>query len=221
MRVGVAARQLDQVRYTSHSTRQQPMRIETQPQDHPTATTGETARLLVSFELSQSKWVLTVRAPAEAQSCRASRFRRATRRRPCRACRRGAAPASGAAHRPAGADREYLRGRAGRVLAAPLAGDAGGREAMWSMRHRSSARSAGLLRQNRPDRRGEAAARPGCLAGRRSGCVLDGGALPSVAQEDLRRLSRRRGELVDERTRLSNRVGGTARQPGDCRGSSR
>ncbi len=46
------------------------MRIETQPQDHPTATTGETARLLVSFELSQSKWVLTVRAPASAKLSR-------------------------------------------------------------------------------------------------------------------------------------------------------
>ena len=34
----------------------------------PTATTGETARLLVSFELSQSKWVLTVRAPASSKA---------------------------------------------------------------------------------------------------------------------------------------------------------
>jgi transposase len=31
---------------------------------------------------------------------------------------------------------------------------------------------------------------------------------PSVAQEDIRRLSRERGELVAERTKLSNRVGG-------------
>src|SRR5208282_2883246 len=31
---------------------------------------------------------------------------------------------------------------------------------------------------------------------------------PSVAQEDIRRLSRERGQLVAERTKLSNRVGG-------------
>src|ERR1700722_19470590 len=64
---GSGSQALDRVRYASHSTREQPMRIETQPQDHPTATPGETARLLVSFELSQSKWVLTVRAPASAK----------------------------------------------------------------------------------------------------------------------------------------------------------
>ncbi len=46
------------------------MRIETRPQDHPTATTAEIARLLVSFELSQSKWVLTVRAPGSAKLSR-------------------------------------------------------------------------------------------------------------------------------------------------------
>ncbi len=46
------------------------MRIETRPQDHPTATTAEIARLLVSFELSQSKWVLTIRAPGSAKLSR-------------------------------------------------------------------------------------------------------------------------------------------------------
>src|SRR5208282_2628249 len=61
---------LDRVRYASHTTREQPMRIETQPQDHPTATAAEPATLLVSFELSQSKWVLTVRAPSSAKLSR-------------------------------------------------------------------------------------------------------------------------------------------------------
>jgi transposase len=46
------------------------MRIETQPQDHPTATAAEPATLLVSFELSQSKWVLSVRAPGSAKLSR-------------------------------------------------------------------------------------------------------------------------------------------------------
>jgi transposase len=46
------------------------MRIETRPQDHPTATTAEIATLLVSFELSQSKWVLTVRLPGSAKLSR-------------------------------------------------------------------------------------------------------------------------------------------------------
>jgi hypothetical protein len=50
--------------------RSKPMRIETQPQDHPIATTAETAKLLVSFELSQSKWVLTVRAPGVSKLSR-------------------------------------------------------------------------------------------------------------------------------------------------------
>ena len=39
------------------------MRIESQPQDHPSATAAETATLLVSFELSQSKWVLKMQQP--------------------------------------------------------------------------------------------------------------------------------------------------------------
>src|ERR1017187_1627993 len=52
---GSGGQALDRVRYASHSTREQPMRIETQPQDHPTATAAEIARLLVSVELSQGK----------------------------------------------------------------------------------------------------------------------------------------------------------------------
>lgn len=44
------------------------------------------------------------------------------------------------------------------------------------------------------------------LGGDRQACSMV--VPPSVAQEDLRRLSRERGELVDERTRLSNRIGG-------------
>ena len=44
------------------------------------------------------------------------------------------------------------------------------------------------------------------LGGDRQACSMV--VPPSVAQEDCRRLSRERGDLVAERTRLSNRIGG-------------
>jgi hypothetical protein len=51
---------LDRVRYASHSTREQPMRIEIEFNDQPTATRSETGTLLISFELSKRKLVLTM-----------------------------------------------------------------------------------------------------------------------------------------------------------------
>src|SRR5271166_5020576 len=75
-----------------------------------------------------------------------------------------AAPAGGTAVRPAGEDRQHLRGRSGWVLAAPLAGGAGGREPCggpgldpWT--------AAQAEREDRPDRWGEVGAQPGLLAG--------------------------------------------------------
>jgi hypothetical protein len=53
---GSGGRVLDRFRYGSHSTREQPMGIETRLNDQPTTTAAETATLLISFELSQSKW---------------------------------------------------------------------------------------------------------------------------------------------------------------------
>jgi transposase len=46
------------------------MDIESQSQDHPTTTASESATLLISFELSQSRWVLTVRAQGGAKLSR-------------------------------------------------------------------------------------------------------------------------------------------------------
>ena len=48
------------------------MRIEPQPQAQPTATVAERATLLVSFELSQGRWLLTLRQPGSAKLSRFS-----------------------------------------------------------------------------------------------------------------------------------------------------
>ena len=183
------------------------MRIETQPQGHPTATTGETARLLVSFELSQSKWVLIVRAPASAKLSRFTVPSRDTEKvsslltaQRQQAERRTARPVQIVSIYEAGLDGFWLH----RWLETQEVEEPCGR-----CRHRSSARSADATPKPTGLTGRSCCAACGCLAGRRSGRVLDGGTPPSVAQEDLRRLSRERGrELVDERTRLSNRVGG-------------
>ena len=179
------------------------MRIETRPQDHPTATTAEIARLLVSFELSQSKWVLTVRAPGSAKLSRFTVAARDTEKVSSllTAQRQQAERRTGRPVRIV-----ILRGRAGWVLAASLAGGAGGREPRGGR---------GLVLGRQRKRNAKTDRIDGEKLLRSLASWLDGEVgvcsmvvPPSVAQEDIRRLSRERGELVGERTRLSNRIGG-------------
>jgi transposase len=180
------------------------MRIETQPQDHPTATTGETARLLVSFELSQSKWVLTVRAPASAKLSRFTVPSRDTEKvsslltaQRQQAERRTARPVQIVSIYEAGLDGFWLH----RWLET--------QEVESHVVDAASILGPQRRRNAKTDRiDGEKLLRSlaAWLGGEVGVCSMV--VPPSVAQEDLRRLSRERGELVDERTRLSNRVGG-------------
>ena len=77
--------------------------------DQPAATTTEPATLLVSFELSQKQWVLTMQQP---HNSKLSRFAiPAYDKEKGTEHSDGAAPACGATLRPPGDDRQHLRGR--------------------------------------------------------------------------------------------------------------
>jgi transposase len=180
------------------------MRIETQPHDRLTATTPEPATVLVSFELSQSKWVLTIRQPGEAKLSRctvpagdtAKVLSLLTKQRQ-QAERRTGRPVRIVSIYEAGLDGFWLhrwletQGVESHVVdAASILGP-------QRRRNAKTDRIDGvkLLRS--------LAAWLGGEAGVCSMVVP-----PSVAQEDIRRLSRERGELVGERTKLTNRIGG-------------
>ncbi|MFI4981298.1 MAG: IS110 family transposase [Nevskiales bacterium] len=180
------------------------MRIESQPQDHPAATTAEIATLLVSFELSQSQWVLTMQQP---NSAKLSRF---------------TVPARDT-------DKVLSLLTAQRVLAERRSGRAvkivsiyeAGLDGFWLHRwlevqgvESHVVDPASILG---PQRRRKAKtdridgvkllrSLASWLAGDRGVCSMV--VPPSAAQEDRRRLSRERDELVGERIRLSNRIGG-------------
>ena len=128
--------------------------------EHLTATAAETATLLVSFELSQSRWVLTIRAPGSAKPSHftCGRATPSTCGRVLVASRAG-----GTAHRRAGAGRQYLRGWSGRVLAAPLAGGEGVESHVVDPAS-ILGRSAGAG-EDGSDRRSQAVAQSGGLAG--------------------------------------------------------
>ena len=180
------------------------MRIETRPQDHPTATTAEIARLLVSFELSQSKWVLTVRAPGSAKLSRFTVAARDTEK----------------VLSLLTAQRQQAERRTGRPVRIVSIYEAG-LDGFWLHRWLEAqgveshvVDAASILgpqrkRNAKTDRiDGEKLLRSlaSWLDGEVGVCSMV--VPPSVAQEDIRRLSRERGELVGERTRLSNRIGG-------------
>ena len=180
------------------------MRIETQPQDHPTATTAEPATLLVSFELSQSKWVLTVRAPGSAKLSRFTVPARDTEKvlsllttQRQQAERRTGVPVRIVSIYEAGLDGFWLH----RWLEM--------QEVESHVVDAASILGPQRKRKAKTDRiDGEKLLRSlaAWLDGEVGVCSMV--VPPSVAQEDLRRLSRERGELVGERTRLSNRIGG-------------
>jgi transposase len=180
------------------------MRIETQPQDHPTATAAEPATLLISFELSQSKWVLTMQQP---NSSKLSRF---------------TVPARDTAKVLSllTTQRAQAERRGGRVVKIVSIYEAG-LDGFWLHRWLEAqgieshvVDPASILgpqrkRKAKTDRiDGVKLLRSlaSWLGGDRQACSMV--VPPSVAQEDCRRLSRERGELVAERTRLSNRIGG-------------
>ena len=110
--------------------------------------------MLVSFELSQRKWVLTVRAPGSAKLSRLTVPARDTEK----------------VLSLLTTQRQQVERRTGRPVRIMSI-----YEAAW-------------------------------LGGEAGVCSMV--VPPSVAQEDIRRLSRESGELVAERTKLSNRVGG-------------
>jgi transposase len=160
--------------------------------------------LLVSFELSEGRWVLTVRLPGSAKLSRFSVSARDTQQvlNVLLKQRRQA---------------EQRSGRAVRIVSIYEAG----RDGFWLHRWLQAQQieshvvdPASILgpkrrRQAKTDRIDGAKlvrSLAAWLSGEPGVCSM---VVPaSVAQEDYRRLSRERGELVSERTRLCNRING-------------
>jgi transposase len=180
------------------------MSIEVQPQGHLTVTAAETATLAVSFELSQSRWVLTMRAAGGAKLSRFTVPARDTEKvlsllttQRQQAARRTGRPVRIVSIYEAGLDGFWLhRWLEGQGIESHVVDPA----SILGPQRKRNAKSDGidgvkLLRSL-----------ASWLGGERDVCSMV--VPPSVAQEDCRRLSRERSELVAERTRLSNRIGG-------------
>ena len=178
------------------------MDIETE--SHLTATEAETATLLVSFELSQSRWVLTIRGPGGTKLSRFTVPARDTdkvldllTKQRQQAERRSGRPVRIVSIYEAGLDGFWLhRWLESQGIESHVVHPA----SILGPQRKRRAKSDGidgvkLLRSL-----------ASWLGGERDVCSMV--VPPSVAQEDLRRLSRERSELVAERTRLSNRIGG-------------
>jgi len=180
------------------------MRIETQLNDHPTATAAETATLLISFELSQSKWVLTMQRPHSSKLSRFTVPARDTAKvlsllttQRQQAERRCGQPVKIVSIYEAGLDGFWLhRWLEAQGVESHVVDPA---SILGPQRKRNA-------KTDRIDGVKLVRSLASWLGGDRQACSMV--VPPSVAQEDLRRLSRERGELVDERTRLSNRIGG-------------
>src|SRR5580658_9341029 len=186
------------------------MRIETQPQDHPTAPGSEPGTVLVSFELSQSRWVLTVRAPG---STKLSRFTV-----PARDTEKVLSLLT--------TQRQQVERRTGRPVQIVSIYEAG-LDGFWLHRWLETQEveshvvdAASILgpqrrRNAKTDRiDGEKLLRS--LAARRSGRVLDGGTAERGAGRSAPPVARagRAGGRADAAEQSGRR---TARQPGDCR----
>jgi len=178
--------------------------MEPQLNDHPTATAAETATLLISFELSQSKWVLTMQRP---NSSKLSRFMVA-------ACDTEKVRSLLTTQR---AQAERQCGQAMKIVSIYEAGLDGFWLHRWLETQGVESHVVDPASILGPQRKRNAKtdridgvklvrSLASWLGGDRQACSMV--VPPSVAQEDCRRLSRERGELVDERTRLSNRIGG-------------
>jgi transposase len=180
------------------------MRAETQPTSPSAATAAEPATILVSFELSQANWVLTVCSPAGEKLSRhgikaadTTRALLVLETHRSRAERKLGAPVKIVAIQEAGLDGFWVHrwleahGVESHVVdAASIA----------APRRKRRAKSDGidgetLLRVLAAWRRGEP---------RVCSMVVP----PGVENEDSRRLSRERDELLRERTILTNRING-------------
>jgi transposase len=172
--------------------------------DHLTATTPEPARLLVSFELSQKQWVLTMRQP---HSAKLSRFAVVahdmekvlsilTAQR-VRAEQHYGCPVTIVSIYEAGLDGFWLH----RWLEA--------HQVESHVVHPTSILGPQHKKKVKTDRIDGVKlwhSLGAWLGGNQQACSMV--VPPSVEQEDRRRPSRERGELVAERIRLCNRIGG-------------
>jgi transposase len=175
-----------------------------QSQIRPATTSAETARLLVSFELSQSKWVLTIQSPHRAKLSRlivAAHDKESvlgilTRQREQAEQRIG---------RPVQIISLYEAGLDGFWLHRWLV-DHGIESHVVDPASIPGARRKKTAKTDRIDGEKLVRALAAWLAGDRLACSMV--VPPTPEQEDLRRLSRERGELTSERNRLTNRIGG-------------
>ena len=175
-----------------------------QHEAEPTATEGEAATLLVSFELSRKNWVLTMQHPNSGKLSRVT----------VPPCDTGRVLEVLAKHRQ---QAEQRTGVAVRIVSIYEAGLDGFWLHRWlsgqgidnqvvdpasilGPQRRRNAKSDGID--------GEKLVRSLALwrCGDRQVCRMV--VAPSAEHEDGRRLSRERSELVSERNRLSNRIGG-------------
>lgn len=172
--------------------------------DQPTATATEPATLLVSFELSQKQWVLTMQQP---QGSKLSRFVVVAHDKE--------KVLSILASQRARAEQRY--GRPVRIVSIYEAGLDGFWLHRWleAQQIESHVVNPVSILGSQHKRKAKTDRIDGVklwhslaawLGGNQQACSMV--VPPSVAQEDRRRLSRERGELVAERIRLCNRIGG-------------
>lgn len=175
-----------------------------QPQSAATATARESATLLVSFELSEGRWVLTVRLPGSAKLSRFSVPARDTEavlnvltKQRRQAEQRSTGPVRIVSIYEAGRDGFWLhRWLQAQQIESHVVDPA----SILGPKRRRQAKT------DRIDGAKLVRSLAAWLSGEPGVCSM---VVPaSVTQEDYRRLSRERDELVGERTRLSNRING-------------
>lgn len=170
----------------------------------PTATISDSATLLMSFELSRKKWLLTVQPPHSANLSRHSlmpgdleRVSTVLKRHREQAERRLGRRVEIVAIYEAGLDGFWLhRWLEGQAIRSQVVDPA---SILGPQRRRNA-------KTDRIDGRKLVRSLGSWLAGDRSVCSMV--VPPSPEQEDARRLSREREELKCEHTRLTNRIGG-------------
>jgi transposase len=178
--------------------------MQPQPNVQPATAKAEIARLLVSFELSQSKWVLTIQSPHSAKPSHFNVRARDTEH----------VLALLSSHR---AQAERRSGGRVQVVSIYEAGLDGFWLHRWLLAQGVESHvvdPASILgpqrrRQAKTDRIDGAKllhSLAAWLGGDRRMCSMV--VVPSTEQEDQRRLSRERSELVAQRTQLTNRIGG-------------
>lgn len=180
------------------------MRAETPPTQQPAATGAEPATILVSFELSQSNWVLTVRSPASTKLSRhgvnagdTAKALLVLETHRARAERKLGALVTIIAIQEAGLDGFWVH----RWLEANgIESHVVDAASIAAPRRKRRAKSDGIDGETLP--RVLAA----WLRGEPRVCSMV--VPPGVAEEDRRRLSRERDELLRERTALTNRIRG-------------